>query len=246
MKAFVLLVAVVAGVVLFFWWGASSQKPAANSDVLVGPSSTPGILTAANVAAETADPPSSLEPQIARLDQLVILRGTVIRAVDDVLIVACDPDQAQGNVWNVNLGADAGAGQIASLAKLEIKSRKEKIEKEFGSLQRVSNRKVRTADINPQDRMIGELALRDYPKLTEKLHVIAVDTQEDFQGLPLYTVNFKLPIESLPPPAEGVFAIYPPGVDTPEERREFLLMQIEAKKNGSAPVQRTSNRARGY
>ena len=52
--------------------------------------------------------------------------------------------------------------------------------------------------------------------------------------------------ESLPPSATGVFAIYPPGVDTPEKRREFLQAQIEAKKNGTAPVQRTTNRTRGY
>lgn len=44
----------------------------------------------------------------------------------------------------------------------------------------------------------------------------------------------------------GVFANYPPGVDTPEKRREFLQAQIEAKKNGTAPVPRTSNRTRGY
>ena len=48
------------------------------------------------------------------------------------------------------------------------------------------------------------------------------------------------------PQATGVFANYPPGVDTPEKRREYLLQQIEAKKNGTAPAQRTSNRTRGY
>ncbi len=246
MKTIVFLIVLGAVVVWLFWTGASSQKPITNSDVLTGPSPAPSVVPAANVAAEATNPPLSLEPQIARPDQLVILRGTVIRAVDDVLIITCEADQAQGNVWNVNLGVGAGAGQIASLAKLEIKSRQEKIEKEFGSLQRVSNGKIRAADINPQDRMIGQFALCDYPKLTEKLHVIAVDTQGDFQGLPLYTANFKLPVESLPPPAAGVFAIYPPGVNTPEERREFLLQQIEAKKNGTAPVPRTSNRTRGY
>jgi predicted lipid-binding transport protein (Tim44 family) len=48
------------------------------------------------------------------------------------------------------------------------------------------------------------------------------------------------------PVATGMAAMYPAGVDTPEERREFLLMQIEAKKAGLAPAARTSNRARGY
>ncbi len=42
---------------------------------------------------------------------------------------------------------------------------------------------------------------------------------------------------------------FPPGVDTPEQRREFLLRRIEAQKHSRpAPSaeERTSNRTRGY
>ena len=57
-----------------------------------------------------------------------------------------------------------------------------------------------------------------------------------------------------PTPAPGILSQFPPGVDTPEQRREFLLRRIEAQKAAKRatpyPVppadQRTSNRTRGY
>jgi hypothetical protein len=247
----ILLILIVGSLGLLAWifWGISVQKIAgpepANAPKTILPDKSSHHLTESLPGDKQARSPSD-GPQVVNLDQLVLLRGTVLQSANNLLVVKCDIDPIQGNVWNIDAGAGAGAGEIASLAKLEAESQKKRIEQEFGTLERVKNGKIGSADVKPKFRGYGKLALRDYPKMPEKLNVIAVATGEKFNGLPVYTVEFKLPAESLPPPATGVFATYPPGVDTPEKRREYLLQQIEAKKNGAPPAQRTSNRTRGY
>ncbi|MEI6492038.1 MAG: hypothetical protein WCO94_05780 [Verrucomicrobiota bacterium] len=61
----------------------------------------------------------------------------------------------------------------------------------------------------------------------------------------------KVQPSATPQPATSVASQFPPGVDTPEQRREFLLKRIEAQKAAKraapypAPPE-TSNRTRGY
>ena len=180
--------------------------------------------------------------------QIAVVRGRVVSLNEGMMVVDCEPDpEAQGG-FAVDLGAGAGAAASEAMAKWAITARNEKILREYGPLKMVAlNGTIRDANEVPANRPVGRFAICDYPVTVSHVHVVAAETDENFKGLPVYAVKYQLANDPkiLCAPS-GVFDIYPPGVDTPEKRREFLQAQIEAKKNGTAPVQRTTNRTRGY
>lgn len=164
-----------------------------------------------------------------RSSELTVLRGRVVKVDDEILILNCGPDPEPPHLGFS--GANVGAAGAEALAKWAISVRDERILNEFGLLQVVSNGVMRPANANrtPKERFIGSVAVYGYPQKASRVHVVAAPTGTEYEGLPLYSVNFQ--IGSVSPTLQR--NIFPPGVDTPEQRREYLKTLVEARKSRS-------------
>lgn len=164
-----------------------------------------------------------------RSSELMVLRGRVVKVADEILILNCGPDPEPPHFQFS--GANAGAGDSKALAEWAINVRDERILNEFGLLQKVSNGVIRPANTSriPKERFIGRVAIYGYPQKASRVHVLAAPTGTEYEGLPLYSVNFQ--IGSVPSMVQH--NIFPPGVDTPEQRREYLKTLLEAQKSRS-------------
>ncbi len=192
--------------------------------------------------AEISLPP----PPVVRSGDLVVIRGAVVASHGEVLIIDCDRDPVKpGFAWNVDAGS--GAGGIAQLAELAAGDTKKQIEETFGPLKTVSNGTLRSAPLNsaPTERPMGRFAIYGYPAKAGRIHVVAAPTGAQYEGVPLYSATFKV---GVPTSASTPRSIFPPGVDTPEQRREYLKALAEARKNQSQSPseQHRSVRGRGY
>lgn len=167
------------------------------------------------------------DPPVVRSSELVVLRGYVAEVADGVMIVDCEPDPVKpGFAWNVDAGS--GAAGIAQLAKLAADDSSKEVAKEFGPLKIVSNGNIRSVGTTPDERPIGRFAIYGYPERASRIHVVAAPTGTNYKGLPLYAATFKLGAATA---ADTPRSMFPPGVDTPEQRREYLKSLGEARKN---------------
>lgn len=170
--------------------------------------------------------PLKMEPVIVGPEQVVVIRGRVIGRVNGVMMVSCDPDP-EPDVMPVNIDGRAGAAEIEGMAKWALHVRDREISKEFGPL-----RKISTAAVTPQSRPIGRFAVYGYPEERSAIHVVAAETGAQFEGVPLYSVQFHLAGDMV------VNSPFPPGVDTPEQRRAYLQKLAKERKE--------RDRRRGY
>ena len=190
-------------------------------------------------------------PPVVRSGDLVVIRGAIVASNGDVLVIDCERDPVKpGFAWNVDAGS--GAAEIAQLAKLAAGDTKKQIEETFGPLKTVSNGTLRSAPLNtaPTERPLGRFAIYGYPAKTGRIHVVAAPTGAQYEGVPLYSATFKVGVptsaNATPIPSQ-----FPPGVDTPEQRREFILRRIEVQKatrQGTTreAVPRPTANVRGY
>ncbi len=174
-----------------------------------------------------AVPISLPDSPVVRSSELVVLRGYVTEVADGVMIVDCERDPVkQGFAWNVDAGS--GAAGIAQLAKLAADDSGKEVAKEFGPLKIVSNGNIRSVGTTPDERPIGRFAIYGYPERASRIHVVAAPTGTNYKGLPLYAATFTLRADTA---ASTPSSMFPPGVDTPEQRREYLKALGEARKN---------------
>jgi len=231
-----IFVVVVLGVALWFMRGIATQKVLPQKFQEKSP----------QAEATQSDPPPALDgdPVEVRPSQIEIVRGIVVGSGEGVLIVDCVPDEDLQQQWGgIDLGPAAGAAAGAAMAKWAVKAQKMKIEREFGPLEFLPIGKMRAGSVDEKNLCTGRIALSGYPRIKDRLNVCAVSTGTALDGMPLFTVNFMLAGAPKPTPVPSMF---PPGVDTPEQRREFLKSLSEAKKNGLRAPAQSAIRDRGY
>lgn len=239
------LIILAVGVGLWWWWAVNHRESTAVA-ADVSAAKTTGVSMPASAPAQAAGStvgmslPAKAVPQQplqVTADDLVIVRGTVDGENDGMLVVHCREDRniGQGFAWNVDAGS--GAAASAQLAKMAVGYRNETITKEFGTLQRIPTGYSRDLD-ERTDRVIGRLMLHGYRPTNDKVYVVAADTGATYDGLPLYTLNYKVrSSKSTQPPSSVTWSPFPPGVDTPEQKREYLQQLAEEKRLKAAGKQ---------
>jgi len=203
---------------------------------------TAPTATAAVTPAPTPVPQLERAPISATADKLVLIRGEITGEAGGVLTVRClaDPEPPQ---WNVST---AGAAQIAQLARQATEQKKKLIEREYGPL--VSPGGFTNDNVSGFARPSGTVAVRGCRCSGNLINLLAANTGETAAGAPLYAADFVLANKIQPDQAASQF---PPGVDTPEQRREFILQRIEAQKalkqtTTRAAAPRPTANVRGY
>ena len=175
-------------------------------------------------------------------DKLALIRGEITGEAGGVLTVRCLPDPEPPQ-WNV--GA-AGAAEIAQLARQATEQKKKLVEREYGPL--ISPNGFTNDNVSGFARPSGTVAVRGCRCSGNTINLIAANTGETAAGAPLYAADFILANKTKPAQADSQF---PEGVDTPEQRREFLIRRIEAQKalkQSAAPpaLPRPTANVRGY
>ncbi len=196
---------------------ASAQQPDAQ------PAQTPVKLPLAATDAQ---------PRDVILDDLAIVRGHVVGRAGGMLIVDCpeDPPAYEAQAGSGLVDAYTGAAGSAAAARWAVEVREKRIEKEYGRLERIPM--GYGSKINGCERVVGRFAVCGYPKNTDRLHVVAAATGEVFEGMPVYTLKYAVHMgKQAPPPRPSIF---PPGVDTPEQRHEYLKALTEERQRKAA------------
>lgn len=234
-----LLLLIVAGVLWAIWseapvfsfmsWQSAPVAEQTNA-IAPAPAAAGGISLPARSVPQ--------QPLQVAPDDLVIIRGTVVGYHDGMPVISCRDDRnvGQGFAWNVDAGSGAAASE--QLAKMAIGYRNEKIAKEFGTLQRIPPGYSRELS-EQSDRVIGRLVLHGYSAKGDKVHIVAADTGATFEGLPLFTLNYNVRSKNSAQASAAVtWSAFPPGVDTPEQRRAYLQQLAEAKRQREAEGKR--------
>lgn len=170
--------------------------------------------------------PSPKQPLKVVVDDLAIVRGTVVKEMGGLLIVECEPNPAPRSGFTPMVDAMTGAGGIAAAAKWAMQVEDEQIEREFGKLQRVPaayGDEVRERC----KRVIGTFVVHGYSGRRDRLNVVAAPTGQYLAETPVYTLNYTVQSRQA---AARQHSVFPPGVDTPEQRREYLEWLTEQRR----------------
>lgn len=174
-------------------------------------------------------------PAISDVSQTVAVQGTVAGVRGDVVFVRCvaeyQPQRSLSSIYNTGSKPRSEAESMAAWA---IYAQSQRSERHFGPLKVVDGGVVRDAKRVPDNHATGDIALYGYKPTSQGVHVVAVPTGKMFNGLPLFTAVFQ----QVAKPGPTSASIYPEGVDTPEERREYLQMLTELRKQRQQTGQR--------
>jgi hypothetical protein len=94
--------------------------------------------------------------------------------------------------------AGSGAAGIAAAAQWAKESGKQQDLREFGPLSRVPTAYGR--EVQNCDEALGRVIVHGHGPAMDTVHVVAADTGTTFDGLPLYTLNYKVRMATQLPP----------------------------------------------
>lgn len=231
-KLLFLVLLAMGGLVWLMGSNVAEYEVVPTSEPVPGPAAGKKVEAVSQDTGEPGEPvaprlvlPSPKQPLQVVVDDLVIVRGHVAGNLDGLLMVDCPPESSSQPMFSPLVDAGAGAAGIAAAAKWAVESAKQNDVREFGPMERVPTGYRK--DVEGCDVVEGRVVVHGYGRSKDTLHVVAANTGTSFNGLPLYTLNYTVRRTRQTQPPSSVF---PPGVDTPEQRREYLQRKVEEKR----------------